>query len=318
MLPDSERIHDHSSPKLGGDTLDPRLVQVSQTLTVGPSIAGTGLQTALSVDGAILAGLKVIAPTLDLVAAASVVSSGTQNNYAPGTAWGFIGTVRFAPSAALTITGLDSAPGAITFGQSAVLLLNTDNASSITLKHQNAGSTAANRIICPNAADYVIPPLGAVLIYRDTQTQRWRVVDIGAATFTLPDHTHGATGDGGNGLVPNNISLTGPELDSGIFDAGVISAAQNDIAIGAVRIAKWSPTGATRALNGMVAAGPGHRVTIVNYSTTNILNVNHENVGSAAANRLLCAGAATYALNFTDAVEAWYDSSVSRWRVIGH
>jgi hypothetical protein len=85
-----------------------------------------------------------------------------------------------------------------------------------------------------------------------------------------------------------------------------------------VRIAKWSPTGATRALNGMVAAGPGHRVTIVNYSTTNILNVNHENVGSAAANRLLCAGAATYALNFTDAVEAWYDSSVSRWRVIGH
>lgn len=317
VQPVGQNVHDHSSAATGGDTLDPTLVQVSQSLTVGNSIAGTGLQTDLSNDGSIVAGLSVLAPLLDLQAAVSVSATGTKDNYAPGSAWGFVGVVRFTLTGALTIRGLDAAPGGITFGQSVVVLCNLDTALTITLKHQNTNSSAANRLICPNGADYVIPPNGAAILYRDTQTQRWRVLAIGSSS-SLADHAHTATGDGGALVSAPQLDVAGIEFAPSVNNLGAIITAQNDVAIGSVRIVQAAPSGANRAINGMVKTADYQFVTISNTDTTNALNINNENTNSSAANRFLCPGAVTYVLGPGASVEVYYDPTASRWRVVGH
>lgn len=67
-------------------------------------------------------------------------------------------------------------------GGSIRLLLNIGG-GSLTLKHESASSTAANRFLCPNNADVVVRPNGAVLLWYDADTTggsapgaRWRVI----------------------------------------------------------------------------------------------------------------------------------------------
>ena len=50
----------------------------------------------------------------------------------------------------------------------ALYLFNLSTADSITLKHADAGSVAANRFACPSSADVVIAPRGGVLVVYDT------------------------------------------------------------------------------------------------------------------------------------------------------
>lgn len=57
----------------------------------------------------------------------------------------------------------------------AILLSNT-GANVISLGHQQSGSTAGNRIICPGAAAYAINPGYSVALFYDFVSSRWRVV----------------------------------------------------------------------------------------------------------------------------------------------
>lgn len=55
-------------------------------------------------------------------------------------------------------------------------IFNISAANNITLNHQDTGDlTAANRIICPNNANYVIRPNGMGLVFYDGTSSRWRV-----------------------------------------------------------------------------------------------------------------------------------------------
>jgi hypothetical protein len=103
--------------------------------------------------------------TTPTVASPSQITE-NQNDYAGATA----DINRLSADAARDITGLSAG----TSGQT-VVLVNVGSAA-ITLKHQNTGSSAANRIIVPWAGDYIMDANGAAVLVYDNTTSRWRVI----------------------------------------------------------------------------------------------------------------------------------------------
>jgi hypothetical protein len=105
-------------------------------------------------------------------AVASVVVSPTSlaadtNDWAIGTGDVF----RVAGTAARNITGIAAGTSGL-----AILLLNVGS-FALTLKHQSASSTAANRFTVPWAGDCVLPASGgAVVILYDATSSTWRIV----------------------------------------------------------------------------------------------------------------------------------------------
>lgn len=79
--------------------------------------------------------------------------------------------LRVSSDAARTITGIAAGSDA-----EARLLINV-GANAITLAHESASSTAANRFVVPWAGDYVLSAAGgAALLVYDATSARWRVV----------------------------------------------------------------------------------------------------------------------------------------------
>lgn len=97
--------------------------------------------------------------------------SASQNNYAPGTC----DIVRLSSSTAIDITGLvaPSVDGAMRL----IINVNASGGSAITLKHESASSTAANRFRNTTGGDYLLPADGgsAVLTY-SSAISRWRIL----------------------------------------------------------------------------------------------------------------------------------------------
>jgi len=97
--------------------------------------------------------------------------SASQNDYAPGTA----DIIRLSSSTAVNITGL-AAPAA----DGALRLLINTNASggaNITLVHESASSTAANRFRSVTTGNIVLlPDGGSVTLTYSTAISRWRVL----------------------------------------------------------------------------------------------------------------------------------------------
>lgn len=93
-----------------------------------------------------------------------------QNNYNPT---GLLGrsVLRINSNAARSITGLDS-----NTSSPAWRLLYVENTGSfdITLVHESASSTAANRFSFSGSASRILKPGGALLLYYDGSLTRWR------------------------------------------------------------------------------------------------------------------------------------------------
>ncbi len=80
--------------------------------------------------------------------------------------------VASAPTGAVSITGWDLSDPSLNDG-SHFWFWNEDTTNSVTFKHEDAGSTAANRIFTVSGADFVVGPGQAVLfVYYST---RWRI-----------------------------------------------------------------------------------------------------------------------------------------------
>lgn len=88
-----------------------------------------------------------------------------QNNYALVTG----DILRISASAARNITGLVA-----TVNGDARLLVNIGT-FDITLKHQSASSTAANRFLCAGASDYTLSPGASAPVVYDSTSGGWRV-----------------------------------------------------------------------------------------------------------------------------------------------
>jgi hypothetical protein len=162
----------------------------------GLSIDGAGVVTAagtytlpeatVSTLGGVIvgSGLAVTSGTISLGAHSSTHQTGgadavvsvvvtpssltaDQNNWAIGTGDIF----RVSGTAARAITGIAAGSSGLT-----ILLVNVGS-FALTLKHQSASSTAANRFTVPWAGDCILAAAGgnAVLVY-DSTTATWRVL----------------------------------------------------------------------------------------------------------------------------------------------
>lgn len=96
--------------------------------------------------------------------------------------------LRVTSDAARDITGLtapmtdiSAVTGTPEQRQVELLFVNRGN-FSITLKHSSSSSSAANRFLCPNSRDFIVPSGGSVWLWYDSGTANWRVV----AAVTAP------------------------------------------------------------------------------------------------------------------------------------
>ena len=91
---------------------------------------------------------------------ASISTSGTINDLPGGDSNG----IYFPLTGGAVLTGIVNS-FSTTLGTRLVLLFNTSNDYTLTIKHQDAGSSGLNRFTTPSGGDYVIPPRGSVLAY---------------------------------------------------------------------------------------------------------------------------------------------------------
>ena len=97
--------------------------------------------------------------------------SASQNNYAPGVC----DIIRLSSSTAIDITGLVA--GTVDGALRLVINTNASGGSAITLKHESASSTAANRFRSVTGADIVLlADGGSVTLTYSTAISRWRIL----------------------------------------------------------------------------------------------------------------------------------------------
>ena len=94
-----------------------------------------------------------------------------------------ISTLRFIN--ATGITGFDHG-----YDGKEIEIINSTT-SNLTLFHENTGSSASNRISCPDSTDVVLPPNAAIRLRYVSSPQRW--------------HVSGGTGGGGGGGIRNYL-----------------------------------------------------------------------------------------------------------------
>lgn len=141
-----------------------------------------------------------------------------QNNFDPTS---FAGTniLRLAPTAAITISGM---LGGVGSGGSERELVVNISSFSVTLLHESASSSAANRFILPGGRSLILGPGRAVEFYYDTTSSRWRACTPPGVrrsiTFVVNADTAVATGGKAKTLVrcPFAGVITGWNLTSDV------------------------------------------------------------------------------------------------------
>ena len=120
----------------------------------------------------------------DIASAATITSLSSTKSF-----------VRITGATATALQGV-TAPAS---GQNKRLLIHNVASSDVTLKHQNVGASAINRIITPDAADLPVAQNSSIEIIYDDVQSRWVVVSSGSgsgSTVGYPEDI--GTGDGVN------------------------------------------------------------------------------------------------------------------------
>lgn len=92
--------------------------------------------------------------------------TGDQNNYNP-TGLSTANVLRLTSDTTRTITGM------VPPAQNAVLMVFNFGSSTITLSHENASSTAANRFTFAGGSDVALTRTGGIMLYYDQGSSRW-------------------------------------------------------------------------------------------------------------------------------------------------
>jgi len=293
--------HDHSAPAYGGSYLGPDQL-----------VADDADITALAIDNSIRLSDSA---TLELGNLLTDSISANQNNYDPtgaGNGWHYL---QLTVTGSRNITGIDSGFTGLFTQQPCVIAIQLVS-GTVTFKDASGSSSVVNRFGL--GADLALTGPASVAFIYDVTALRWRLLWLGSpSSSSLPNHTHSSVGDGGSTLDPADVMISAYLVTSGVYDIGAMAGPVDDAPIGAVAVVTATPTGALRALRGMVATQNYQRVAIINESATQVLQINHEATGSAAANRFYCPAGANYALSAYSAVEVIYDGAVNRWRLLG-
>lgn len=126
----------------------PRVAKAAQGFTVGETVALLGVISPVAIGG------------------------GTTQNYAP-TGLAGAAVIRQDVSAAHALGGLTG--GSV--GRIIVLMnIATDPLFTLTLNHEDAGSTAANQFVLPDGDDLVVRAGECITLHYDSTSSRWRVI----------------------------------------------------------------------------------------------------------------------------------------------
>lgn len=232
----------------------------------------------------------------------------------------------------VTITGFALDVGGATANAGGFFMLTKQGAANlITLKHENAGSVANNRLELPAGLDIVLSTASAAVLLQYLGG-RWQVV--GSLFYTAGTGITLSTA----GVVAVDQSFSPTWTNAHTFSAPVIS--NNEVLMNNLFIANgfispsfgatqnnWNPTGLSSCsviratatagalrITGIVAQSGGTRLLLINVGS-NVFTIDNESVSSTAANRI-SHNVSSYAIGPNDAVELWYDSTSSRWRCI--
>jgi len=114
---------------------------------------------------------------------------------------------------------------------------------------------------------------------------------------------------------PNDLTLSGDfnisERSPATFTDHVV-----DYDTGTTTVQRLDGGANSRNITGFAGGRAGRLISIVNVGG-NFLNLGHEHVSSAAANRIIVPNGSSYNIGVDSSVFLWYDSTASRWRVIG-
>lgn len=215
------------------------------------------------------------------------LGAGTTNDYAP-TGLRNATLIRQDMSGANTLTGLDATVAGGAGRRITIVNIGATVANQLIIANENAGSAAANRFAMPGAANYALPPNGAVTFEYDGTSQRWR--PIGISTTLIPDVV----------ITPASINTSQNNYNpTGLAGATII----------------YQAIGANVDITGVVAQPGGSYLTIVNTSTgTDSITIPNESGSSTAANRFRNPVGASWYIPASSAMTFIYDTAISRWR----
>jgi hypothetical protein len=160
----------------------------------------------------------------------------------------------------------------------------------------------------PTTAEYLVGALDGTLsaerVVTDTATVTWDLATPGQVKANAtgvaahaPTHQHG----GADFLVAK------------ILSPAALTGDVNDYAPGDGDFWRLD-SDANRNVTGIGAGVSGQRLRITNIGAF-VIRLKHQNAGSAAANRIIGAGAADVALASNEQAEGWYDATTLRWRM---
>lgn len=176
--------------------------------------------------------MRVITPT--------ALGAGSTHNYSPvdvATSLPFyeVQVIRQPTNAAgSTVTGLDAT--SVLDGQ--YVVIENLGPGVLTLAHESGSSTAANRFTLPNAVDMVIDSGGAVMLFRDATSARWRPAGVSRdrdrGIVSVRDY--GAVGDGvtddttaWTNAIATGRTVVGRPGDTYILNGGLVASTAGQV-----------------------------------------------------------------------------------------
>ena len=108
---------------------------------------------------------------------------------------GVVTALAASGKSTIAVTAATAIQGIVSSGYSQALFLINATGSAILLQNNNAGASAANRILTGLGADLTIPADGEVMLQYDPSALRWRVAGSGAQG---PQGFQGSTGAQGS------------------------------------------------------------------------------------------------------------------------
>lgn len=263
----------------------------------------------------------------------TTTATGTQNDWAIDTANSgtTVGILRCNNASALTINGI------VAPSSHRVLVVEAIN-STVSLAHENASSTAANRITTPTAATVAIPSGGYAFLLYDVTTARWRVLSPHATRIddlsSAADNTNLNVSTSAHGLVPKVSGSDGYTLQKSGTGAVWASAAggapaTSTITTTGTQTALSIPTGSADlvifcnnatllTVQGITAGVDGQRLSLISIGAGQV-DIANQNGSASAANRIINLHANTVSLApGYGRMGLVYDATAARWRVMHH
>jgi hypothetical protein len=108
-----------------------------------------------------------------------------------------------------------------------------------------------------------------------------------------------------------NVAMNGSMRLNGVFSTTLAAQADN-LNIGAATAVRITLTGAQN-LSGMIPAGDGHMVFIINVDSADDLTILHNSGASSAGRQVLCPGAVNFVLQERTFVTAYADATLGFW-----